>query len=74
MSKHIKKLEKDNAALKKKCDQYDNGAIEMLQERGRAAEEAKRQQDKINKLEGLCRMLQAERNRLKEKTHDTAAS
>ncbi|CAK4672774.1 unnamed protein product [Aphanomyces euteiches] len=74
MSKHIKKLEKDNAALKKKCDQYDNGAIEMLQERGRAAEESKRQQDKINKLEGLCRMLQAERNRLKEKTNDTAES
>ncbi|KAF0687896.1 Aste57867_20388 [Aphanomyces stellatus] len=74
MSKHIKRLEKENTSLKKKCDQYDHGAIEMLQERGRAAEEAKRQQDKISKLEGLCRMLQAERNRLKEQaTNDTAS-
>ncbi|RHY33454.1 hypothetical protein DYB32_001627 [Aphanomyces invadans] len=73
MSKHIKRLEKENSALKKKCDQYDHGAIEMLQERGRVAEEAKRAQDKISKLEGLCRMLQAERNRLKDEQNKETA-
>jgi hypothetical protein len=66
MSKQVKKLEKENTALKKKCDQYDNGAISALQERVQAVEEAKKQQEKNNKLEALCRMLQAERNRLKE--------
>ncbi|RHY06099.1 hypothetical protein DYB36_007132 [Aphanomyces astaci] len=66
-TKHISERE---VALQ--CDQYDHGAIEMLQERGRVAEEAKKAQDKISKLEGLCRMLQAERNRLMEKTKETA--
>ncbi|EQC38649.1 hypothetical protein SDRG_04346 [Saprolegnia diclina VS20] len=66
MSKHIKRLEKENGTLKKKCDEYDAGAIAALQERVRSAEDAKRQADKIQKLEGLCRMLQDERKRLKE--------
>ncbi|KDO27738.1 hypothetical protein SPRG_20380 [Saprolegnia parasitica CBS 223.65] len=66
MSKHIKRLEKENGTLKKKCDEYDSGAIEALQERVQTAEDAKRQADKIQKLEGLCRMLQDERKRLKE--------
>ncbi|OQS05468.1 hypothetical protein THRCLA_20609 [Thraustotheca clavata] len=71
MSKHIKRLEKDNAALKKKCDQYDSGAIEALQERVRSTEDARRQQGKINKLEALCRVLQEERKRLKESVTPT---
>ncbi|OQS01039.1 hypothetical protein ACHHYP_01962 [Achlya hypogyna] len=66
MSKHIKRLEKENATLKKKVDQYDAGAIEALQERVRSAEDAKRQTEKIQKLEALCRLLQDERKRLKE--------
>ncbi|TYZ67700.1 hypothetical protein PybrP1_005814, partial [[Pythium] brassicae (nom. inval.)] len=62
MSKHAKKLEKENAALQKKCAAYDLSAIATVEEKLRAAEDAKKQLEKIRKLESLCRQLQAERH------------
>ncbi|KAJ0405975.1 hypothetical protein ATCC90586_000791 [Pythium insidiosum] len=63
MAKHTKKLEKENAALKKKCDEYDRGAIAALQEKVKGAEETVKLQERIKKLESLCRQLQAERKK-----------
>lgn len=60
MSKTTKKLEKENAALRKKCAEYDNGAIASLQEKVVTAEETQKLQEKIKKLESLCRHLQGE--------------
>ncbi|GLE06308.1 hypothetical protein PINS_up015555 [Pythium insidiosum] len=65
MAKHTKKLEKENASLKKKCDEYDRGAIAALQEKVKGAEETIKLQEKIKKLESLCRQLQAERKKEK---------
>jgi len=73
MSKHIKKLEKENLSLKKKCDKYDQGAIQAIQEQGEAKDIVSKQQEKITKLEALCRLLQGERNRLKEQYEQSAS-
>lgn len=66
MAKKTKALEKENAAMKKKCQAYDTSAIATVQEKVRAAEDAQRQLEKIKKLESLCRQLQAERNSIRE--------
>ncbi|DBA02448.1 TPA: hypothetical protein N0F65_008662 [Lagenidium giganteum] len=73
MAKHTKKLEKDNAALKKKCAEYDQGAIAVLHEKVAIEEDKQKLLDKIKKLEGLCRVLQADRDNLRNATK-TAAS
>ena len=61
MAKTTKKLEKENLALKKKCAEYDSGAIASIQGKVISAEETMKLQEKIIKLESLCRHLQAER-------------
>lgn len=66
MSKHAKKLEKENAAMQKKCAAYDLGAIATVEEKLRAAEDTKKQLEKIRKLESLCRQLQAERHSVRD--------
>ncbi|TDH72705.1 uncharacterized protein CCR75_007936 [Bremia lactucae] len=62
MAKTTKKLEKENVALRKKCAEYDSGAIATIHEKVTAAEETLKLQEKVKKLESLCRHLQAERN------------
>ncbi|RLN50868.1 hypothetical protein BBJ28_00016879 [Nothophytophthora sp. Chile5] len=66
MAKATKKLEKENLALKKKCAAYDNGAIATIQEKVASAEETQKLQEKLKKLESLCRHLQAERNSIRQ--------
>ena len=61
MSKTTKVLEKENLALKKKCAEYDRGAIASIQGKVASAEETLKLHEKIKKLESLCRHLQAER-------------
>ncbi|CAI5744033.1 unnamed protein product [Peronospora destructor] len=61
MAKTTKKLEKENLALKKKCAEYDSGAIASIQGKVTSAEETMKLQEKVMKLESLCRHLQAER-------------
>ncbi|KAE9046946.1 hypothetical protein PR003_g1309 [Phytophthora rubi] len=66
MAKTTKKLEKENLALRKKCAQYDSGAIASIQEKVTSAEETQKLQEKLKKLESLCRHLQAERNSFRQ--------
>ncbi|CAH0491773.1 unnamed protein product [Peronospora farinosa] len=60
MAKTTKKLEKENLALKKKCAEYDSGAIASIQGKVTSIEETMMLQEKVKKLESLCRHLQAE--------------
>ncbi|KAG1706530.1 hypothetical protein DVH05_001679 [Phytophthora capsici] len=66
MAKTTKKLEKENLALRKKCAEYDSGAIASIQEKVASAEETIKLQEKVKKLESLCRHLQAERNSIRQ--------
>ncbi|KAG6598040.1 uncharacterized protein IUM83_09320 [Phytophthora cinnamomi] len=76
MAKTTKKLEKENLALRKKCAEYDSGAIASIQEKVASAEETLKLQEKLKKLESLCRHLQAERNsfRQAQQVQTTAAA
>ncbi|GMF17758.1 unnamed protein product [Phytophthora fragariaefolia] len=66
MAKTTKKLEKENLALRKKCAEYDSSAIASIQEKVASAEETQKLQEKLKKLESLCRHLQAERNSIRQ--------
>ncbi|ETN24342.1 hypothetical protein F442_00794 [Phytophthora nicotianae P10297] len=66
MAKTTKKLEKENLALRTKCAAYDSGAIASIQEKVASAEETLKLQEKVKKLESLCRHLQAERNSIRQ--------
>ncbi|XP_068668323.1 uncharacterized protein [Aristolochia californica] len=61
MAKSIKELKKENSFLKSKCEKSDVTLIELVDER----EYLKKQLDKVKnqkeKLESLCRSLQAQR-------------
>jgi predicted RNase H-like nuclease (RuvC/YqgF family) len=61
MSKTIKKLEKENFSLKKKCEKSDVTIIELLDERASLKKQAETSKNQKEKLEALCRSLQAER-------------
>ncbi|OWZ09255.1 hypothetical protein PHMEG_00018071 [Phytophthora megakarya] len=74
MAKTTKKLEKENFALKKKCAEYDSGAIASIQDKVTSAEETLKLQEKVKKLESLCRHLQAERNSIRQAQTTAAAT
>eukprot|EP00898_Chlorokybus_atmophyticus_P005785 jgi/Chlat1/6207/Chrsp44S05745 len=61
MSKTIKKLEKENAALKKKSEKSDITLIELLDERNTLKKTLETTKSQKDKLESLCRSLQTER-------------
>ncbi|KAK3238986.1 hypothetical protein CYMTET_51055 [Cymbomonas tetramitiformis] len=58
MSKTIKKLEKDNQALRSKSEKSDVSMIELLDEREQLKKKSEVLQGQKAKLEGLCRSLQ----------------
>lgn len=70
MSKHIRKLEKENSTLRNKCAKYDQGAIASLQEQMETTDTTSKLHEKIKTLESLCRTLQAERNMARHKVED----
>ncbi|CAH0476454.1 unnamed protein product [Peronospora belbahrii] len=74
MAKTTKKLEKENLALKRKCAEYDSGAIASIQGKVASAEETIKLQEKVKKLESLCRHLQAERKSIQQATDLSAAA
>ncbi|KAL4108698.1 hypothetical protein PRIC1_000408 [Phytophthora ramorum] len=74
MAKTTKKLEKENLALRKKCAAYDSGAIASIQEKVTTGEETLKLQEKLKKLESLCRHLQAERNSIRQAQQVQTAS
>ncbi|KAE8713908.1 hypothetical protein F3Y22_tig00110204pilonHSYRG00226 [Hibiscus syriacus] len=61
MTKSIKQLKKENLFLKSKCDKSDVTLIELVEERERLRKQLEKTKNQKEKLESLCRSLQAER-------------
>lgn len=61
MAKSIKELKKENVFLKSKCDKTDVTLIELVDERERLKKQLEKTKNQKEKLESLCRSLQAER-------------
>ncbi|KAL2549563.1 Taxilin [Forsythia ovata] len=61
MAKSIKELKKENTFLKSKCDKTDVTLIELADERERLKKQLGKTRNQKEKLESLCRSLQAER-------------
>ncbi|KAM5556081.1 hypothetical protein ABKV19_023795 [Rosa sericea] len=73
MAKSIKDLKKENVFLKSKCDKTDVTLIELVDERERLKKQLEKTKNQKEKLESLCRSLQAERkqNSTESSTSDT---
>ncbi|OWM70168.1 hypothetical protein CDL15_Pgr026018 [Punica granatum] len=61
MAKSIKDLKKENMFLKSKCEKSDFTLIELVEERERTKKQMEKLKNQKEKLESLCRTLQAER-------------
>lgn len=61
MSKLTKDLKKENTFLKSKCEKTDYTLIELVEERERMKKQLEKTKNQKEKLESLCRSLQAER-------------
>lgn len=61
MAKSIKELKKENAFLKGKCERSDVTLIELVEEREQWKKQLEKVKNQKEKLESLCRSLQAER-------------
>ncbi|KAB1218054.1 Alpha-taxilin [Morella rubra] len=61
MAKSIKELKKENSFLKSKCEKSDITLIELVDERERLKKQLEKTKNQKEKLESLCRSLQAER-------------
>ncbi|CAH8383808.1 unnamed protein product [Eruca vesicaria subsp. sativa] len=72
MSKAIKDLRKENAFLKSKTERSDLTLIELVEERERMKKLLEKTKNQKDKLESLCRSLQAERKQKETNTSDSA--
>ncbi|GAV73490.1 Taxilin domain-containing protein [Cephalotus follicularis] len=61
MAKSIKELKTENSFLKSKCEKSDVTLIELVEERERMKKQLEKTKNQKDKLESLCRSLQAER-------------
>ncbi|XP_057798981.1 uncharacterized protein LOC131014867 [Salvia miltiorrhiza] len=61
MAKSIKDLKKENTFMKSKCDKSDVTLIELANERELLKKQLEKTRNQKDKLESLCRSLQAER-------------
>lgn len=61
MAKSIKELKKENVFLKSKSEKSDVTLIELVEERERLKKQLEKTKNQKEKLESLCRSLQAER-------------
>ncbi|XP_059628267.1 uncharacterized protein LOC132271041 isoform X3 [Cornus florida] len=61
MAKSIKELRKENTFLKSKCEKSDITLIELVEEREHLKKQLEKARNQKEKLESLCRSLQAER-------------
>eukprot|EP00112_Aurelia_sp_Birch-Aquarium-sp1_P013715 Seg2924.1 transcript_id=Seg2924.1/GoldUCD/mRNA.D3Y31 product=Gamma-taxilin protein_id=Seg2924.1/GoldUCD/D3Y31 len=66
MTKTIRKLEKESNTWKSRYENTNVSLIQMVEERTQRDNEIMTQKGKIEKLEKLCRALQAERRKLKK--------
>ncbi|CAJ0749449.1 15789_t:CDS:10, partial [Entrophospora sp. SA101] len=73
MNKKTKKLEKENATVKGKCETMNRNILEMAEERTKDQKTIEESKKKQTKLENLCRALQAERTILKKKVQSLEA-
>ncbi|KAE8682059.1 beta-taxilin-like isoform X2 [Hibiscus syriacus] len=69
MTKSIKELKKENLFLKSKCDKSDATLIELVEERERLRKQLEKTKNQKEKLESLCRSLQAERKQSSSSTN-----
>ncbi|CAD5125033.1 DgyrCDS13273 [Dimorphilus gyrociliatus] len=67
MTKRMRKMEKDAVSWKTRWENSNKTLIQMAEEKTRQDKEALLSQSRINKLESLCRALQAERYKLAKK-------
>ncbi|KAJ3187462.1 hypothetical protein HDU85_006750 [Gaertneriomyces sp. JEL0708] len=67
MTKKSKRLERDNASYKLKCDTMNKNLLEMAEERAKMQGALEQANQAKQKLEGLCRALQEERRTEREK-------
>lgn len=78
MTKKTKKLEKENALIRSKCDTANKNILDMAEERAKHRKEIESLKQKSTKLENLCRALQNERTKAKqtsaEQNHDLDGS
>ncbi|CAN8302384.1 unnamed protein product [Cochlearia groenlandica] len=72
MSKAIKELRKENAFLKSKTERSDLTLIELVEERERMKKVLEKTKNQKDKLESLCRSLQAERKQKDTNTNDSS--
>lgn len=63
MTRKTKKLEKENALIRSKCDTANKNILEMAEERAKYRKEIDALKQKSVKLENLCRALQNERSK-----------
>jgi DNA repair exonuclease SbcCD ATPase subunit len=63
MSKKIKKLEKETLMWRQKWEASQKSQLEMAEQKTRSDKDMSLLQNKLSKLEGLCRALQEERKR-----------
>ncbi|XP_052185603.1 uncharacterized protein LOC127797106 [Diospyros lotus] len=61
MGKSMKELKKENSFLKSKCEKSDVTLIELVEERERLKKQLEKSKNQKERLESLCRSLQAER-------------
>nr|GMC53999.1 alpha-taxilin isoform X1 [Ipomoea batatas] len=61
MSKSIKELKNENSFLKTKCESTDIALIELAEEREQLKKQVEKMRNQKERLESLCRSLQAER-------------
>ncbi|CAN6470828.1 unnamed protein product [Victoria cruziana] len=61
MAKSIKELKKENTFLKSKCEKSDFTLIKLVDEREAMKKQMEKMKNQKEKLESLCRSLQAER-------------
>ncbi|KAH9311602.1 hypothetical protein KI387_026637, partial [Taxus chinensis] len=61
MTKTIKDLNKENNFLKSKCEKSDVTLIELIDERAKLKKQLEKTKNQKEKLESLCRSLQAGR-------------
>lgn len=72
MSKTIKKGEKENADLRKKCEQTDVALISLAEEKNTLKKQIEQNAVQKKKLEELCRALQTERTQLRQEIQNHA--
>ncbi|KAK9127276.1 hypothetical protein Syun_016073 [Stephania yunnanensis] len=63
MAKSTKDLKKENIFLKGKCEKSDYALVELVEEREHMKKQLEKAKNQKEKLESLCRSLQAERKR-----------